>query len=174
MHRKNIFSLGSTVDPRPNLNVLRNQRICLEYVTQYKWYIQHQMQQVVPPVYNNFLKDHSSLGGYNNLEKDISWVYLSKCNDHLSKKPQFIFHIFSICILSGMDKCPEATLMIRDSIHWMANIVQVPDSPIGIECSSTMFTKSSDPPFSGWIQVPCPILSGIKFSNTLDSSRSGT
>ena len=24
------------------------------------------MQQVVPPVYNNFLKDHSSLGGYNN------------------------------------------------------------------------------------------------------------
>lgn len=43
----------------------------------------------------------------------------------------------------------EATLMIRDSIHWMVNIVQVPDSPIGIECSSTMFTKSSDPPFSG-------------------------
>ena len=41
------------------------------------------------------------------------------------------------------------TLMIRDSIHWMVNIVQVPDSPIGIECSSTMFTKSSDPPFSG-------------------------
>lgn len=68
----------------------------------------------------------------------------------------------------------EATLMIRDSIHWMVNIVQVPDSPIGIECSSTMFTKSSDPPFSGRIQVPCPILSGIKFSNTLDSSRSGT
>ena len=48
------------------------------------------MQQVVPPVYNNFLKDHSSLGGYNNLEKDISWVYPPKSNDHLSKKPQFI------------------------------------------------------------------------------------
>ena len=109
------------------------------------------MQQVVPPVYNNFLKDHSSLGGYNNLEKDISWVYPPKSNDHLSKKPQFILidktHFLYAPYLVWINV--EATLMIRDSIHWMVKIVQVPDSPIGIECSSTMFTKSSDPPFSG-------------------------
>ena len=34
--RKKKFSLGSTVDPSPDLNVLRNPGICLEYVTQYK------------------------------------------------------------------------------------------------------------------------------------------
>lgn len=46
--------------------------------------------------------------------------------------------------------------------------------PIGIECSSTIFTRSSAPPFSGWMHVPWPILSGIKFSKILASFKSGT